>query len=133
MRTDLQRQSPFGKVIGTDVARIDPARREIEVRYQARSEFTNRIGTVAGGMLSAMLDSSTGLAALAVLPEGTFVVHTLLRVEYLRPASCGILTATARVVEQSDRDIDTESELRDAEGVVVARGTATLRVLRPSS
>ncbi|MDG2307800.1 MAG: PaaI family thioesterase, partial [Candidatus Binatia bacterium] len=111
MREDLQRQSSFGKLIGTSVVRTDPGLREIEVRYEAQPEFTNRIGTIAGGMLSAMLDSSTGLAALAVLPEGTFVMHTSLQVEYLKPASPGVLTATARALEQTDRDVQTESEL----------------------
>ncbi len=130
MQADLNRQSPFGKLIGTNVTRTDPTRREIEVRYEAKPDFTNRIGTLAGGMISAMLDSSTGLAALAVQPEHTFVVHTSLEVQYLKPASCGVLTATARVIEQTDREVQTKSELRDADGVVVARGRATLRILR---
>jgi len=131
MREDLNRQSPFGKLVSTNVIRADPARRAIEVQYEARPEFTNRIGTVAGGMLSAMLDSSTGLAALAVLPEGTFVVHTALHVEYLNPASPGVLVATARILSQIDRDMQTESELSDPDGVIVARGRATLRILQP--
>ncbi len=84
-------------------------------------------------MITKLLDEHRTLesmvAALAILPEGVFVVHSALQVEYLKPASPGVLTATARVLEQTDRDVQTESELRDADCVVVARGKATLRVL----
>ena len=102
----------------------------VEISYEAGPEFTNRIGTLAGGMLSGMLDSATGLAALVTLPEELVVVHTSLRVEYLHPARPGRLAARGRVLERGERDVRTAAELLDADGVVVARGEATLRVLR---
>jgi uncharacterized protein (TIGR00369 family) len=101
----------------------------IEVAYEARADFTNRIGTVAGGMLASMLDSLTGLAALAVLPPEEMAVHTALKIEYRRPASPGRLVGHAKVVARSGRDLESSGELRDSEGRVVARGEATLRVI----
>ena len=134
MRKDLQGHSPYGVLIGTTILNVDADAKEIEVGYEARNEFTNRIGTISGGMLSAMLDSATGLAALVSLPQDLTAVHTSLKVEYLRPAHPGRLTGRARVVEQVARDIRSEGELLDADGTIVARGEATLRVLpkRPS-
>ena len=130
MRDDLQGHSPYGELIGTRIVRVDAAEKSIEVGYEARQEFTNRLGTVSGGMLSAMLDSVTGLAALVALPDDLTAAHTSLKVEYLRPARPGTLIGRASVVEHIDRDIRSRGELLDSDGEPVARGEATLRVLR---
>jgi len=130
MRHDLKGSSAYGELLGRTILGADPDAMTIEVAYEARDDFTNRIGSVAGGMLSAMLDSLTGLAALVALPEDRAAVHATLTVEYLRPARPGRLIGRGRVVEQEDRDIRSEGELLDADGNVVARARATLRVIR---
>ena len=86
MRKDLQGHSPYGALIGTTILNADADAKEIEVGYEARNEFTNRIGTISGGMLLVTLDSVTGLAGLVALPEDRTAVHPSLKVEYLRPA-----------------------------------------------
>ncbi len=130
MRQDLHGHSPYGELIGTTILSADAEGKAIEVAYEAREEFTNRIGTVSGGMLSAMLDSVTGLAALVALPEELTAAHTTLRVEYLRPVRPGRLTGRARVLELGEREIQSQGELIDGDGTTVARGEATLRILR---
>ncbi len=130
MRRDLHGHSPYGELIGTTILSADAEGKAIEVAYEAREEFTNRIGTVSGGMLSAMLDSVTGLAALIALSEDLTAAHTTLRVEYLRPVRPGRLSGRARVVEHGDREIRSQGELIDGDGMTVARGEATLRILR---
>ena len=130
MRRDLHGHSPYGELIGTTILSADAEDKAIEVAYEAREEFTNRIGTVSGGMLSAMLDSVTGLAALIALSEDLTAAHTTLRVEYLRPVRPGRLSGRARVVEHGDREIRSQGELIDGDGMTVARGEATLRILR---
>ncbi len=130
MRRDLHGHSPYGELIGTTIVSADAEGKAIEVAYEAREEFTNRIGTVSGGMLSAMLDSVTGLAALIALSEDLTAAHTTLRVEYLRPVRPGRLSGRARVVEHGDREIRSQGELIDGDGMTVARGEATLRILR---
>jgi uncharacterized protein (TIGR00369 family) len=122
--------SPCGQLIGTRIRKVDWEGLALELEYDARPEFCNRIGTVAGAMLAAMLDSATGLVAMVVLPEEQFAVHTELRVSYHRPARPGRLTARARVLEQEGRTVRTRADLAGEDGVVVAAGEATLRAIR---
>ena len=129
MRTDLGRHSRFGAWLGTEVMGVDAERRTVEVRYQPRDEATNRFGTLAGGVIAAMLDSLTGLAGLAVLPEGTAAVHRALAIDYLRPATPGPIRGIGRVLERDERAVACEGELFDASNALVARGRAELRVL----
>jgi len=100
------------------------------IRFQARPDFANRHGTVLGGFLAAMLDSATGLALLAGLPPDLTAVTTHLDTEFVKPARAGTLLAKARVASRRDRDAVVEAEIFDADGKVVARATARLRIVR---
>lgn len=76
-----------------------------------------------------MLDSATGLGALAALPSTLTVVTKILNTRFLKPAGVGIITSKARVVSQTDRDMVVEAELIDDQGIRVATATAELRIL----
>ena len=99
------------------------------IRFQAQVAFTNRHGTVQGGFLAAMLDSATGVCALAKLSSDLTVVTRSLDTRFLKPATVGVITARARVMEQTERDMVVQAELIDAEGITVADATARLRIL----
>jgi len=127
----LTGHSRFGSWLGTEVLAVDAGERTVEVRYQPRDEATNRFGTLAGGVIAAMLDSLTGLAALAALPEGSAAVHRALSVEYLSPAAPGLIRGIGRANAPDGRAITCEGELFGPDGTLVARARAELRVVSP--
>jgi len=122
--------NPAAALIGREVLDIDSETGQVRLAFMARPEFANRHGTVAGGFLAAMLDSASAAPILASLPEDLTIVTTELRVSYERPAPLGRLLAVGRISQRSDREILSEAELEDPDGVVVARASATFRVLR---
>lgn len=97
------------------------------LRFTAKEEFANRHGTVQGGILAAMLDSATGNAVMATLPPHLTAVTTRLDTQFLKPAALGPITATARLMQQDERNAEVQGELTDSNGVVVA----TARARRP--
>ena len=99
------------------------------IRFEAQSAFTNRHGTIQGGFLAAMLDSATGVCALAGLAPDLTVVTKSLDTRFLKPATVGPITAKARVVERTDRDMVVQADLIDSAGITVADATARLRIL----
>jgi len=120
---------PAGRLLGREVVAIDEERGIVTMRYTARPEFMNRHGSVQGGLLAAMLDSSTSLALYAVLPAELTAVTTNLNVSYLKPGKVGTFTVIARVVSRDERHGLSAGELRDADGVLVATAVATLRIV----
>ena len=102
-----------------------------EVRFTATEDFTNSLGVIQGGMLGAMLDSALGMAVLATLSEGEAPVTVEMKVSYFKPAKPGTLFATGRVVHRGATIAHAEADLRDADGMHLARATATLRIIRP--
>jgi uncharacterized protein (TIGR00369 family) len=127
---EIDLSSPYGDLVGRKVLSVDREHGTIEVEYLAHEQFTNRIGTVAGAMIAGLLDSVTGLAANLDLPEDLFAVHRSLSVEYHRPAAPGRLIGRGRVVSAIERDIRSDGELLDDQGVRIATATAALRVIR---
>jgi uncharacterized protein (TIGR00369 family) len=76
------------------------------ISFDATIEFTNRHGTIQGGLLAAMLDSAAGNALLATLPANMTAVTTRLDTTFLAPAEPGRLEAIARVVSSTDRSAE---------------------------
>jgi uncharacterized protein (TIGR00369 family) len=121
---------PGAQLLGREWLGFDETGQIGLIRFEARSSFTNRHGTVQGGFLAAMLDSATGIRALAALQPELTAITISLNTRFLKPAYPGTITAKARVVEQTEREIVVDADLVDAQGVTVASGTARLRVLR---
>lgn len=119
---------PGAELLGREWLGFDASGHAL-IRFQARQAFTNRHGTIQGGFLAAMLDSATGICALAALSPDLTVVTKNLDTRFLKPAAVGPTTARARVVERTERDMVVQAELVDVQGVTVADAVARLRIL----
>jgi len=120
---------PGAALLGREWLGLDEAGDVGTVRFLAQPSFANRHGTIQGGFLAAMLDSATGVRALAALDANRTAVTVSLDTRFLKPARPGVLTARARVSEQSERDIVVSAELSDEAGIIVASATARLRIV----
>ncbi|WGD55794.1 PaaI family thioesterase [Bradyrhizobium sp. CB1650] len=120
---------PGALLLGREWLGFDETGQIALIRFQAQLSFTNRHGTIQGGFLAAMLDSATGICALAALSPDLTVVTRSLDTRFLKPARIGPITARARVIERTDREMVVQAELVDAEGITVADATARLRIL----
>ena len=119
---------PGAQLLGREWLGFDETGQAL-IRFQAQPAFTNRHGTVQGGFLAAMLDSATGICALAALSSEQTAVTKSLDTRFLKPAAVGAITARARVVERKDREIVVQADLVDADGIIVADARARLRIL----
>jgi uncharacterized protein (TIGR00369 family) len=120
---------PVAQLLGWQLEEIDPGKGTIVVRYEGRPEFTNPLGDIQGGLLAAMLDDTMGPALVATLPPGQFAATLEMKVSYLAPAQVGPLWGHGRVVKRGGTISFVEADLVDGDGVIVARATATVRVI----
>jgi uncharacterized protein (TIGR00369 family) len=124
---------PVARTLGWTLLAIDPEAGTIEVGFTAGEAFTNPTGAVQGGFVAAMLDDTMGPAVFA-MGKGEIFAPTLdLHVSFLRPARPGAFTGKARVVSLGKTIAFLEGELYDGEGLLVARSSATARVMAASS
>jgi len=124
---------PVAKTLGWSLRAIDPEAGTIEVGFTAGEAFVNPTGAVQGGFVAAMLDDTMGPAVFA-MGKGEIFAPTLdLHVSFLKPARPGRFVGKAKVVSLGKSVAFLEGELFDADGELVAKSTATARVLPASA
>jgi molybdopterin converting factor subunit 1 len=125
----VPRPPRYAELMGMRPLLAEPG--HVRLEFQATEQFLNPAGVVQGGFLTVMLDEAMGPAALSALGPGHGVPTLELKVSFLRPGRVGPLVADARVVHLTRSVAFLEASLADAEDNVIARATATARVVRP--
>jgi uncharacterized protein (TIGR00369 family) len=124
------REPPIASLLGRRVIAADVEQGIVEVEFRAREGFRNSTGTIQGGMLAAMLDSTLGPALRAALPPHDVAPTLELKVSFLRPAYPGRLVGHGRIRHRTRSVAFLEGELRNDAGEVVATASATFRIRR---
>jgi uncharacterized protein (TIGR00369 family) len=94
-RTTFQRQRVM-QTIGARVTRVAPGEVEIELPY--REDLTQQNGFIHAGIVTTVLDSACGGAALTLMPADAGVLSIEFKTNLLAPARGELLIARARVV-----------------------------------
>ena len=121
--------SPFMRFLGLEMVRAEKGL--VEIRLPFRDEFLRNDGSdwLHGGVVSALADIA---GDYAVISETSMGVPTIdMRVDFLRPARRGDLTAIGRTVRVGKTISVADVEIRDATGTLVAVGRACYASPRP--
>jgi uncharacterized protein (TIGR00369 family) len=121
--------SPFMRFLGLEVVRADKG--VIEVRLPFREEFIRGDGSdwLHGGVVSALADITGDYAVITETAPGVPTID--MRVDYLRPARRGDLTAVGKTVRVGRTVSVADVEIRDSMGTLVAVGRACYASPRP--
>ena len=90
--------------------------------------FTNSLGTVHGGVIMSLLDVALCTAARTLHPDSTGVITIDLSTSFIGGGSGERLFAEARVLKDARTMSFVEGEARNADGSLVAKAMATVRV-----
>jgi uncharacterized protein (TIGR00369 family) len=91
-------------------------------------EFTNSLGTVHGGVIMSLLDVALCTAARTLHPDSIGVITIDLSTSFIGGGSGERLIAEARVLKDARTMSFVEGEARNADGSLVAKAMATVRV-----
>ncbi len=114
----------FSKHIGAKVQEVEPGRAVI--RIEVEDIHLNGSGTLHGGVYASLMDNSMGLAVLALVGTRTATIE--MNVHFLGGVKEGRITCHSEVVHRTRRTATAESKVYDADGKLVAMGTAAFRV-----
>jgi acyl-CoA thioesterase len=118
---------PFSALLGFRYISISDT--EAVVEADPGQEHTNGGGIVHGGFLAAMLDTPTGWAVHALVPEGVAAPHVQLSVQYIRAAVPGTtLVCRGRATSVGRRIGSADAEITQ-DGRLIARAVASHAVL----
>ncbi len=124
-------------MLGATITSI--GRGQVEVTFPFREELTQQHGFVHAGVITTILDSACGYAALSVMPEGAGVLTIEFKTNLLAPAKGSRFIARGRVVRAGRTIVVCSGDviaLQDGEGeqgVTVATMLATMLVAQDRS
>jgi uncharacterized protein (TIGR00369 family) len=127
--TELLRQAaPFAETIGAEVVAASPE--EVRLRLEWRTERTTAGGAMHGGALMSLADMAGAVCAFLNLPPGATGTTTIeSKTNFLRALRDGYVEAVATPLHAGRSTMVVDTELRDADGRLVARTTQTQAVL----
>ena len=96
VRESFDRQKIM-KLIGASLTKVEPG--EVEVELPFRREITQQHGFLHAGVLTTILDTACGYAALTLMPADAAVVAVEFKVNLLSPANGERFFARARVIK----------------------------------
>ena len=94
-------------------------------------EHENPAGTVHGGWLATLLDSSMTCAVMSTAGVGEFFTTVEFKISFLRPVppDVGLVRAEGKVMQKSRRTGFAEGRLTDARGRLLAHATTTCMLI----
>jgi uncharacterized protein (TIGR00369 family) len=87
--TALMMQTPFSKALGMSLVRIDKARATLSVPYQDKLIGNPVTRMIHGGVVTALLDHTSGFAVFMALDKLVSIATLDLRIDYMRAAEPG--------------------------------------------
>ena len=121
------RSSPFNQWAGMDLVSVGDGRAELAM--DLKPHHFNPQGIVHGGILTALADTSIGLALRSRLRPGLTHRTAQLNVHFLAKGEGSRIVGRARALHSGQRMGYGEAEVVDGQGRVLARATATFIVL----
>ena len=123
--------NPIANLLRANPITCDPVAGRIAMEFEGRPEFCNLLGTIQGGMLTAMLDLVMSFSALCTMGGPGFVVPTIdLHAHFLAPAKPGKITGEGAVVRKGRTITFMEGRLRDAGGTLLTTSTGSGQIIK---
>jgi uncharacterized protein (TIGR00369 family) len=120
---------PSSKLLGWHLLDARPAEGWVRIGFDGKGDFCNPAGFVQGGMLSAMLDDTTG-PAVFVMSEGRLYTATIsMTVNFLSPARPGPIIGEASVTQLGKTIAFVSGQLTAEGGTLLATATTSARLI----
>jgi uncharacterized protein (TIGR00369 family) len=130
VRTSFARQAAM-RMLDVSIDRVAPG--EVDLVLPFRSDLTQQHGYLHAGIVTAVIDSACGYAALSLMEPGTAVLSVEFKVQLLAPARGESFRALGRVVRSGRTLTVVMGELRSVapDGAeVIALMTGTMMTMR---
>lgn len=116
-------KTPFAQLLGIELESISAG--VAVLAMPLHESLKQNSGVVHGGAIASLIDSSTAMAIMTLLPEGDRVTTVDLTISFLRPLTTGRAQAAAKVLRFGRRVISVSSEVHGDGGSLVATALST--------
>lgn len=119
--------SPFLRFVGIEYGQSEDGVGSVSLSVQPH--HLQAAGQVHGGLIAVLADTSFFRAVRSLLGPGQHTTTIELKVNFLENTNSGRLTATARVISNSNRLIVADIEVTSDDDRLIAQGLGTFLVI----
>jgi len=120
--------SDYFRLLGLRLLDLEPGFARMGLPF--RQEMTHSGGVVQGGLITTLADSCIAHATVAALDGATQRTATIeLKINFIRPATGRMFTASARLIHLGRRMAVGEAEVTDERGRLIAKCLSSVMVL----
>jgi uncharacterized protein (TIGR00369 family) len=120
-------RSPYFSLLSMEIKDLQWGNAHLEIELSEK--HLQPFGFVHGGAIASLMDAAAFWAVFPQVENGMGLTTVEVKVNYLAPAQKGRLVAKGRCIRLGKTLALGEAEIRNAEGVLVAHGTATMMVV----
>jgi len=124
----LARAMPFYKHLGITLTEVKLGNAEIQLKVTRK--LIQSAGFAHGGVIAALIDSAVGLALCTTVDPQDRITTIELHVNFIAPAKLGFLKTQGQILHRGKRTGVGDAEVRDADGLLVAKGSATYMIIK---
>jgi uncharacterized protein (TIGR00369 family) len=108
---------------------MDAEKGRAAIEVEAEMRMCHSGGVVQGGFVTGWIDAAMARAAMCVTNFEQTPMSLEIKVSFFAPATPGRLVAEAWIERRGRSTMFVEGNLKNAEGVIVAKGTSTIRMM----
>jgi uncharacterized protein (TIGR00369 family) len=127
VRASFEKQAVM-RTIGAILARVAPG--EVDVALDWRADLTQQHGFLHAGVITTIVDSACGYAALSLMEPGAAVLSVEFKVQLLAPAKGARFIARGRVIKPGRTITVVSGELRSEGDELLAMLNGTMMAVR---
>lgn len=117
------KENPATNLLGFELEAVEHARAVL--RMDAGPRHKQIHGVVHGGILAALADTASAIAAYTTVRQGTHIATVELKINYLEAVAGGRVRADARVLRTGRNFVVVECEVFGAQGSLAAKALLT--------
>jgi uncharacterized protein (TIGR00369 family) len=117
------KENPATGLLGFELESVEHGRAVL--RLDAEAKHTQIHGVVHGGILAALADTASAIAAYTTVAPGTAIATVELKINYLEAVPGGRIKAEGRVLRSGRNFVVAECEIFDGQGALAAKALLT--------
>jgi acyl-CoA thioesterase len=117
---------PFYRTISMTISEVDDEGSVLRVASDVKHQ--NLWGTMHGGVIAALVDSSCGLSIAPHLKAGETIVTISLHIDYIAGVTEGNLFGRGKMIHRGSRLARAEAVITSEEGKLIAKGYASFMI-----
>lgn len=119
---------PIAELLKARPVAYDTALERVTISFDIGPAFCNLIGTVQGGILTAMLDNAMSFAVIGALGPEFIAPSIEIKTSYIAPTIPGRIMGEGSVVRRGRSIAFMDGRLTDPDGKLLATSTGTAQI-----